>query len=260
MKTALVMVHYGSLNNTKRSLQSLKDKLTGNSCYLINNTSDNLSALAKIFPGTILINNSTNLGFARSVNQGIKRAINEGCDAVLLLNNDLAWTSGTLLQLTRLLNSDPSIAVVTPLLKHSRGYDWGGQLSRWTGLVNHRNWPNPPKTAQKVAHVAAAAMLIKTKALEQVGYFDERYFMYYEDVDLCLRLIQASYQLRINPEVVITHAVSAGSSLLTRTLHQWRSHLLFVTKHLGRTIYPTAYLFDLFLYPLYLLKSLISRA
>lgn len=260
MKIALVMVHYGSLENTKNTLLSLKNKLSGLSCYLINNTQDDLATLANILPATIIINNPTNQGFARSVNLGIKAASKAGCDTILLLNNDLSWTSGTLSQLTRVLTSHASTAIVTPVLKHVGGYDWGGRLSRWTGLVTHHNWPNPPKTVQKVTHVAGAAMLLKVETLKQIGYFDERFFMYYEDVDLCLRLIQAGYEIRINPEVVITHQISGSSQTFTRTLNQWRSHLRFVFKHLGRHIYPTALLIDLIVYPLFAIKSFLRRS
>ena len=91
--------------------------------------------------------------------------------------------------------------------------------------------------------------------VDKIGLLDERFFLYYEDLDYCLRAARAGYEIRINPEVVAEHAVSAGSNLVARTMHQWRSHFLFLLKYLPVQVYPTALLFDLIFYPLILLKA-----
>jgi GT2 family glycosyltransferase len=86
---------------------------------------------------------------------------------------------------------------------------------------------------------------------------DQRSSLYFEDLDYCLRVIAEPYTIHITPDVVAEHAVSAGSSSFGRTKYQWVSHVKFVTKHLFRLAYPTAYLYDLIFYPLVLLKILI---
>lgn len=260
MSIAVIIVHYGDPSVTRASLIKLAPKLAGSQLILINNTRDNLAQLAQIVPRTRLINNKKNLGFARAVNQGITLALAEGGTThLLLLNNDLHLSYGTLKQLLSGFDRHPKAGIISPILHHSGGYDWGGRYNRFWGLVRHTNWDSLPKTTLAPDHVAGAAMLISRTLVEQIGLFDERFFLYYEDLDFCLRAKDAGYTIHLNPQVVAEHTVSAASSPLTRTLRQWRSHLVFVAKHLPVRALPTALLTDLIFYPLIVLKSFLVR-
>lgn len=255
MKIAVIILHYGKLATTKECLQDLKAKIGDNYVILINNTQDDLTVLTKMIPGTKLINNPHNLGFAAGVNQGIQLAFKDKSTTnVFLMNNDLSLVFGSFQQLLLTFNKFPASGIVSPILHHAGGYDWGGKYNKWTGMVKHKNWPNKPKTTQTVTHVAGAAMLISRAVIDKVGQFDERFFLYFEDLDFCLRTIAAGYTIHINPDVVAEHAVSSGSSAFGRTRYQWRSHSIFVSKHLFKLAYPTAYLYDVLFYPLVLLK------
>lgn len=255
MKIAVIILHFGRLETTKDCLRELSKKIGDNKVILINNTAQDISSLAKIIPGTQIIDNGKNLGFSAGVNQGIKEASGDSSIThFFLMNNDLSFTSGSFNQLLLTFNKFPRCGIVSPILHHSLGYDWGGKYNKWTGMVKHKNWINKPKTTQTVEHVAGAAMLISKEVIDKVGYFDERFFLYFEDLDFCLRTKSAGFTIHINPEVVAEHAVSSGSSALGRTRFQWRSHLQFVTKHLFKLTYPTAYLYDLLFYPLVMLK------
>jgi hypothetical protein len=237
---------------------SLAAKTSNTKFYVVNNTSSSLTGLTTLIPSLEVIDAGANLGYGRAANLGIAHALADPMvTAVLLVNNDLTVESGTLSMLTLALRKLPQAGIVAPLLHHTRGYDWGGTFSPWWGKVAHKNWPNKPKTYVKVDHAAGAAMLIRREVIERVGLFDERFFLYYEDVDYCLRVHRAGYTVQLVPELVFAHQGSASSSRLTRTLAEWRAHLQFVMKYLPRTVYPTAISADLFLYPLYLLKSLL---
>ena len=259
MKIAVIILHYGSLETTKHCLQELAKKIDSNQVILINNTHDDISSLIPTIPGTKLLNNPRNLGFAAGVNQGIVLASKDkSITHYFLMNNDLVLSSGSFAQLLLTFNKFKTAGIVSPLLHHTQLYDWGGKYNKWTGMVKHKNWENKPKTTQSVAHVAGAAMLISREVIEKIGLFDERFFLYFEDLDYCLRASSAGFSVHINPDVVGEHAVSAGSNVFSRTKHQWLSHFKFVTKHLFRIAYPTAYLFDLFIYPLWLVWSLLQ--
>lgn len=258
MKIAIIILHFGRIETTKACLVDLHKKIGEHRLILINNTKADIASLTKIIPGTKLINNPQNLGFATGVNQGIKEALKDkSVTHVFLMNNDLSLVFGSFQQLLLTFNKFPAVGIVSPILHHSGGYDWGGKYSRWSGMVKHKNWGNKPKTVQTVAHVAGAAMLISRQVIDKVGLFDERFFLYFEDLDFCLRTLAAGYTIHINPDVVAEHAVSSGSNVFSRTRDQWASHFKFVTKHLFKLAYPTAYLYDLFIYPLWLLKSAI---
>lgn len=259
MRIAVVILHFGKIATTEQCLQELKKKIGTNYVILINNTQDDITSLTKIVPGTKLINNKTNLGFAAGVNQGITLALkDQSIEAVLLMNNDLTLTFGGLPQLELVFHKITTAGIVTPILHHAGGFDWGGKYNRWSGMVKHKNWENKPKTIQSVAHVAGAAMLINRKVIDKIGLFDERFFLYFEDLDFCLRATAAGFTIHITPDVVAEHQVSAGSSSHGRTKYQWASHTKFVTKHLFKLAYPTAYLYDLLVYPLWLMKGAIT--
>jgi len=267
MKIAIIILHFGKIETTRSCLRDLSKKIGDNQLILINNTPEDISSLTKIIPHTILIDNRANLGFAKGVNQGIKRALaNKSIKAVFLMNNDLSLSFGNFSQLALTYGKFPTAGIVSPILHHGGGpaspagvYDWGGLFNKWTGMVKHKNWGNKPKTILSVTHVAGAAMLIKKEVIEKIGMLDERFFLYYEDLDFCLRALSADYTIHINPDIVAEHEVSAGSNPLGRTRYQWRSHLQFVTKHLFKKVAPTAYLYDLIFYPLILARILLNR-
>lgn len=257
MKIAVIILHYGKLETTKNCLKDLSHKILDHKVILVNNTLDDISRLATIISGTQIINNESNVGFAKGVNQGIELAsIDKSITHYFLMNNDLSISFGSFAQLLLTYAKISTCGIVSPVLHHSDLFDWGGKYSKWSGMVKHKNWPNKPKTLQSVSHVAGAAMLISRQLVDSIGMLDERFFLYYEDLDFCLRALSAGYTIHINPDVVADHAVSAGSNVASRTKFQWASHFKFVNKHLFRLAYPTAYLFDLFIYPLWLLKSM----
>lgn len=261
MKIAVIILHFGSPKTTEKTLKSLSQKIDNNYLFLVNNTNDDITHLASIIPKTTVINNHKNLGFAKGVNLAINHAIkHKEIKYIFLLNNDISFVQGTLGQLETVFNKIPSAGIVAPVLRHSLGYDWGATLNKWTGTVRHKNWPNLPKTIQPIQHVAAAAMLIKRQLIEKIGLFDERFFMYYEDVDYCLRAHTALYTLHITPSVVLDHQVSASSKKISRTMTQWISHFRFITKHLLKHVYPTALLYSLIMYPVLITKTLLSKS
>lgn len=260
MKIAVIILHYGQIKITKNCLQNLRAKINSHQVILINNTTDDLKDLAKIIPGTKLVTNTKNLGFGRGVNQGIELASKDPqITHFFLMNNDLSLSFGSFDQLLLAFAKNPSAGIVAPVLHHGTLYDWGGKYNRWAAMVKHKNWNNKPKTVLKVEHVAGAAMLISRKLIDKIGLFDERFFLYYEDLDFCLRAGSAGFTIHIVPEVVAIHEVSAGSTRVKRSLHQWRSHFQFVTKYLFKKSLPTAYLYNLIFYPLIITKSIFSK-
>jgi GT2 family glycosyltransferase len=258
MKIAVIIIHYGLIETTRHCLTSLKSKIGDHQLILINNSESDIKDLAKIIEGTILIDNRENDGFAKAVNQGITLALKDKTiSAVFLMNNDLTLTRGSFSQLVLVLNKIPSAGIVTPILHHKGGYDWGAKLNKWTGMVRHKNWDNKPKTIQPAQHVAGAAMLIRRKLIDKIGLFDEKFFVYYEDVDYCLRAYDNLSTIHITPDVEAEHIGSAGSTSLARTRYQWVSHFRFVNKYLFKHVYPTAYIYSLIMYPLFMLKNII---
>ena len=113
--------------------------------------------------------------------------------------------------------------------------------SRFFGRFD-RTWADPGRDS-RVDWVPGAFTIIRREALQAVGHFDERFFLYYEEVDLCRRIAAAGYEIWYWPEVQVTHLGGESSKTVTSedfsssgsqlTLWRMRSALLYYRKHHG---------------------------
>lgn len=190
-----------------------------------------------------------NLGFGAGCNLGATLASGE---ALLFLNADVIVTLGATDMLARRLLSESRVAAVGP-----RVYS-GGKLqasarnfpSVRTGLLGRRSLLTRllvgrrrlPKELRysyggggEVDWISGACMMVRREAFEEVGGFDEAYWMYWEDADLCRRLWEAGWSVRFEPSAVIQHATGAsGTSAQTiRAFHE--SAALFAERWIVRT-------------------------
>lgn len=180
-----------------------------------------------------------NAGFARAVNLGIARALERGFDAVLLLNDDAHVAPSALEHLAGALARDPSLGLAAPRLDDARGRIWyaGGSISRRTAIVRHdRRGERDDGRAEDVRRVTFApltAALVHRRALERTGLLDERFFVYYEDVDLALRLDRAGLGLAYVPAARAVHDVglTARRDPVARHAHEARSLCHLLAKH-----------------------------
>ena len=157
-----------------------------------------------------------NLGFAGGMNRGIAWSAQRGLPFTLVLNNDLRLSPGFLQPLVQVLANDARVAAVGPTVLHPDGTVWaeGGALAfrpNALRLRGHGQQPRPSTTGpQAVPFLPGACVLFRTAELTAVAGFDERYFMYWEDVDLCERLAARGGRIVWLPWVPVVHA--AGSS------------------------------------------------
>lgn len=236
MKIYVVILHYKDIDATKTCVATLRKHEKSVHIIIVNN--DVTSLPVADFPDTSIINNKKNLGFAAGVNIGIKKALKEGADAVLLLNNDTIITQPFLSVLTSQLERDSSIGIIGPAISFEKEgkkvFDIGGFINMWTGKTHHEEVESTggymPRT---VPYITGAAMLIKREVFEKVGFFDEKFFFYYEDADFCLRAQKKGFSVMVNPQVSVIHLLGKTSGRITpfATFHQTRSALLFGKKY-----------------------------
>ncbi|MBM3972600.1 MAG: glycosyltransferase [Planctomycetes bacterium] len=157
-----------------------------------------------------------NLGFTGGMNEGIRRAHAAGQTYALVLNNDLRLPPDFLAPLVATLANDPQVAAVGPTVLHPDGTVWaqgGERRFAPNGIVLRGHGKAPaPTTAGPAAvdFLPCACALFRTADLVAIGGFDDAYFMYWEDVDLCERLRARGGRIVWLPWVRIEHA--AGQS------------------------------------------------
>jgi GT2 family glycosyltransferase len=196
-----------------------------------NASSDGSASIAGEFPQATLVRNAENVGFGRAVNQALAVA---RAPLVLLMNPDCRLEAGAIDTLRRELGRHPGCAIVGPRILDPDGAEQGsarGDPDMFTGLFGRsaalRRWfpslgisernvvPSslvPAGESRAVDWLSGACMLARSAALGDVGGFDERYFLYWEDADLCRRLRRAGHHVRYVPSAVAVHRVGHSSS------------------------------------------------
>lgn len=231
-----------------------------------------LEMLRREFPQVLRVENRENRGFGTANNQGIRLARG---GYVLFLNPDTLVHPGALAKMVAFLRDRPGVGVVGPKLLSADGSlqpaarrfpGWGVFFHQHTPLKHLRLFKGAndrykmkdfcwTETAE-VEVVSGAALLIRREALGRVQGFDEGYFMFFEEIDLCRRVKESGYQVFFLPEAVITH-------LGGRSRRQSREDLLFQINSLFH--YLRCYegqgkilLFSLLFKPLFALNLLLE--
>ena len=220
---------------------------------LVDNASrdNSLSLVRERFPEVKLIPQERNLGFAAANNLAALKASGE---ALLFLNADARLEPGALGLLAAHLSGSPDVGLVAPRLRYPDGkrqFSWsparglvGEVLQKARNPFEAQAWAHG-SLARRLARLVgptwytAACVLIRAEAFREVGGFDEGFFMYFEDVDLCLRLEAAGWRLAQEPRALAQHAggfsgqrevddLYRPSQLRYYRLHrpQWEYHLV----------------------------------
>ena len=160
-----------------------------------------------------------NLGYAGGNNLGIARLLDRGVDSVLLLNPDTRIEPDTLTRLRRVLENHPGCGVVGPRLvlpgTPTRIWFDGGKVDRATAATRHRGHGRletavPPGGPRRTDYVTGAAVLARADTFHEVGLLPERYFMYYEETEWCLRAADAGWTSMVQPRARMTHLKRSG--------------------------------------------------
>lgn len=226
---AAVIVNYNSGGDLRHALASVgQASLEAWEAVVVDNASSDGSEQAALAfgPSVRLVRNAKNVGFGRGINQAIHSTT---APRILILNPDCRLTPGTLQGLVAALDADERCAIVAPQLLDPDGSPQGnargdpgmltglfgrtGALRRAGRAMGRRDVLDDVRSDTTVAvdWVSGACMLARRAALADVGGFDEQYFMYWEDADLCRRLRNRGYTIQYLPAVTAVHRVGASS-------------------------------------------------
>lgn len=241
MKTAIIIVNWNGRELTQQCLEGLSLWEPNVPIYLVDNgsTDGSVDHLTRLFPSTILIRSSTNLGFGGGNNLGIEKALEDGYDAVFLLNNDTIIDE-PFLEIIESQCKNPSIGIIGPVVVD--GHDSEATQCRGGAIsLNLSSFPylgqgevfTKSNMVSEVGYVLGAAMLIKKEVIENIGMFDQEFFpAYVEEADLCHRAKLSGFRSYISHSVRIRHIggqSSGGSDSEFRRM--MKNRFLFAVKH-----------------------------
>jgi hypothetical protein len=235
------LISWNNRHDLLRCLDALHRSAYPNmTCMVVdNNSTDGTpAAVRQAFPGVRCLALAKNYGFARAANVIVRQARQQQCEYVLLLNADTDFAPQFLTQLVLAAEQQPQSAVFSPkiYLRDDPRRLWaiGGVLSRhkirFYGLdkLDSGQFDN-----LALDFVMGCAMLIRTDLLQHIGLFDGRFFVFYEEIDFCVRARRAGWRVALLPEVYLWHAGGATTSKRpqVRQFYLARSRLLFLRKH-----------------------------
>lgn len=239
---SIVTLNYDHPEVTCQMLDSLR-RITYPSIEIlvVDNASpnDNPAQIYENYPEVKFIQASENLGFAGGNNLAINHTTGK---YVLLLNNDTEVTPGFLEPLVAKLEADPSIGVVSPKIKFHHTPDLlqftvitpinritGRSKGLGFGVKDTGQWEFDSETAY--AH--GAAMMVPMKVIEEVGLLADIYFLYYEELDWCVRIRKAGYKIFYVHNSLVYHkeSISTGKASPTKTYYMNRSRLIFMRRN-----------------------------
>ena len=262
MKSVFISIlNFNGKNNTLECVESLRKidssdfKLT---ILVVDNGSiEKLNMKSQSFGETKIevIRNEENLGFSGGHNVGIKYALKNGADYVIILNNDTYVDSNSIKELLNAAEKDNKAGILSPKIYFAPGFEYhkdryskkdlgkvfwyaGGEID-WRNVVGHHRGVDEVDKGQfdktiEIELATGCCMLVKREVFEKIGMFDEKYFLYYEDADLCMRAKNNGFKIMYVPQSVIWHknAVSAGGSgSKLQDYYITRSRLIFGTKY-----------------------------
>lgn len=246
MKIFVLIVNYNAKDLIVKCLNSLRRIRTPFQIVVVDNgsTDRSVSSIKRDFPNVTIIENKRNIGFAAGNNLGIKYALQREASHVLLLNPDTEVENNFILPLVK-----NGADIVAPVIKFKRNgriiFDLGGYVNFWIGRTQHLE-VNDKENIKPYSpdYVSAASVLIRGEVFKEIGFFDQRFFLYFEDTDFCLRAKRSGFALAVEPRSVVFHKLREGKiKPIFQNLHLLRSNLIFINKHVPVWRRPVAWLY-----------------
>lgn len=204
----------------------------------------------------IILRNEENLGFSGGQNTGIEFSIRNGADFVLILNNDTILDKDLVEELLKPF-SDSNIGITVPKIYFAKGHEYhkdrysekelgkviwyAGGFMDWANVIGKHIGVDEVDNGQfsKQAEIeipTGCCMLLSREVLEKSNFFDERFFLYYEDADLGMRIKQLGYKITLNPGAILWHlnaAATGGSGSSLQDYYISRNRMLFGFKYVN---------------------------
>ena len=227
-----------------------------------NDSSDGSQEMIRAcFPQVNLIINKENMGFARANNQALAECSGRH---VLFLNPDTKLLDNSLKAMVGFMDTHPGAAAIGCKLVNPDGSPQPSCLhfpSIFTDFLENTYLPGlfprnrllnyyrmgyrNQRSVREIDHVFGACLLCRYPALKEIGLFmDERFFMYYDEIDLCRRLKKNGRKVYFVPHITIVHHLNRSSKQVPIEVERWTigSRLLYFEKHYGRWVIPFLFL------------------
>jgi len=214
-RVCCVVLNWNGWQETIPCLDALKRcKYPSLTVILVDNhsTDDSVARIRAAHPDILMLQSAKNIGFSGGNNIGMRYALAHGAEYLWLLNNDTEPSPDALSALVAKAQTDKTIGAVGSVCYYADAPStvqiWaGGRVNLWIGYLHNSTVPRADGWFECLN---AASMLIARAAIEDVGLLDERFFMYWEDTEICLRMRKKGWRIVAAPNSRVLHKVNAS--------------------------------------------------
>lgn len=233
----IIILNWNSYDDTATCLGSVQKLDYGDfMVFLVDNgsTDGSIQALKKDYNNVNFIMNHINKGFGGGMNDGITKALDSGCEYILLLNNDVILHDESILsRLVETMRQNPDIGILSPKVTSGDKIWFEKGNINWKTAKAHHIQTNEEGIIP-TEYVPLCATLIRGEVFEQVGLLPEKYFLYYEDVEFCINVMNNGYDVMTNTDITVEHKTyssTSGPFGATPTYYNVRNKILFAREH-----------------------------
>lgn len=256
-KIAVVILNFNGNKDTLECIKSLNKLEIGTDklfIIIVDNGSEEefrIQNLEFVSWKLKIIRSKKNLGFAEGNNVGIKDALDQGADYILILNNDTLVDKNLVKELVNTFKKDEKIGIVSPKIYFAKGFEfhkdrypnnklgrviwYAGGIMDWKNLIGFHRGVDEVDNGQydketETDFASGCCMAVKKEVFEKIGFFDQKYFLYYEDNDFNQRTIKKGYKIKYTPKAILWHknaGSGGGSGSSLQDYYITRNRLLF---------------------------------
>jgi GT2 family glycosyltransferase len=246
-KPLVIIPNWNGLDFLAECLDSLQAQTLPHQVVVVDNgsTDGSKELVQDHYPEIHLIELDRNYGFAGGVNRGLEYAIKEGARFAALFNNDAVAEPTWLAELVAAMEEHPEAGIITSKFTHLKGNKldstgdfystWGLPFPRGRDEIDTDQYDDD----QVIFGASGGASLYRIEMLKQIGLFDERFFAYFEDVDLSFRAQLAGWKIRYQPTAVARHHIGGTSSKHAgfSRYHTVKNFVFLYTKNMPGLLY-----------------------
>lgn len=242
---SIISINYNYADATREMLDSAKANSYPNlEVIVVDNasTKSGFEKLPSLYPNFTFVKSENNLGFAGGNNYGASFAKGE---YLFFLNNDAVITDGCLEKLVAVMQSDDSIGVVSPIIFNTKEKESDPDVVQYAGTTRVNPFSGRNKTIgegdtfaerhikTETAYAHGCAMMVSRNTVEKAGLIPEMFFLYYEELDWCQRIMDAGLKVKLVPDAHVYHheSLTIGADSPLKTYYINRSRILFMRRN-----------------------------
>ncbi|GAB4321646.1 MAG: hypothetical protein OHK0047_04730 [Leptolyngbyaceae cyanobacterium] len=239
----LITVNYQSRDLIARLLASVELSSSEYQFIIVNNSPEDQAVQTLAGDRVHLLKAGQNLGFGRGCNLALQWVYERDPGAIAwLINPDTLLPKGMLETATQFCLNHPELSILGTVILEPDGAVWfaGGEFNPMTGRIVAQTDDRPLTAAvyQETPWVTGCSLLLNLRNFPICPYFDQEFFLYYEDFDFCRRYAQQSHRIGVTQHIQVIHAPSSITSRhpALKVQHSTYSYLLALERHTSRWV------------------------